>query len=244
MSWVWGIHAVESLLAESPESVQEVWVVRARKPGKARERVLEGAKEVGIRFRMVDDAAMRRVVGDAVHQGVAARTAEFKYAEPSELFVSGPSLIAVLDGVQDPHNLGAILRTACALGCTGVVIPRHRAVGVTATVRKVAVGAEQRIPVAQVTNLARFLEEAAEAGYWRYAAMVDEGSRLESVAFADRSVIVLGSEGSGVRRNVRAHCDEAVTLELSGVESLNVSVAAALMLYEWRRTRSLGAQIA
>lgn len=238
MSWVWGIHAVESLLSDAPESVEEVWVVKARKPGKARERVLDAARTQRIRFRLVEDGALRRAVGDVTHQGVAARTAEFQYAEAETLLAPGPAMVLVLDGVQDPHNLGAILRTACALGVRGVVIPKHRAVGVTSTVRKVAVGAEQRIPVAQVTNVSRFLEATAEVGFWRYAAMVDEGEKLPELSFAERTVLVLGSEGSGVRRNVRAHCDGAVTLPLEAMESLNVSVAAGVMLYEWRRQRS------
>lgn len=238
MSWVWGIHAVESLLTDSPETVEEVWVVKARKPGRARERVLDAARSQRVRFRLVEDGALRRAVGDVTHQGVAARTAEFSYADPETLLGPGDALVLVLDGVQDPHNLGAILRTACALGVRGVVIPKHRAVGVTPTVRKVAVGAEQRIPVAQVTNVSRFLERAADAGFWRYAAMVDEGERLQELAFPERAVLVMGSEGSGVRRNVRAHCDGAVTLPLEGMESLNVSVATGVMVYEWRRQRS------
>jgi 23S rRNA (guanosine2251-2'-O)-methyltransferase len=238
MSWMWGIHAVESMLNSSPESVDELWLVKSRKPGAARERVLDLAVAMGVRYRLVEDAQLRKAVGDVVHQGVAARASEFSYADPSELLaVGGPSCIVVLDGVQDPHNLGAILRTACGLGVTGVVIPRHRAASVTSTVRKVAVGAEQRIAVSQVANLSRFLEAAEKAEFWRYAAVSEGGEAIPGIELAERTVLVLGAESTGVRPNVRAHCDVSVTLPLSGVESLNVSVAAALMIYEWARPR-------
>lgn len=236
MSWTYGIHAVETLLESSPDVVEELWLVKSRKPGKARERLRDRARALGVRFRMVDDGQLRRALGDVVHQGVAARTAEFRYAEPEALLErEGSGLILVLDGVQDPHNLGAIVRTAAGLGVAGVVIPRHRAVGVTPTVRKVATGAEQRVSIARATNLARFLEASADAGYWRYAAVVGEGERLGSRAFAERAVIVMGSESKGVRPNVASKCDARVTLPMASVESLNVSVAAGIFAWEWAR---------
>ena len=236
MSWTYGIHAVETLLNGTPDVVEELWLVKSRKPGAARERIRVVAQERGVRFRMVDDGQLRRAVGDVVHQGVAARTSEFRYAEPEALLEGeGARLILALDGVQDPHNLGAIVRTAAGLGVAGVVIPKHRAVGVTPTVRKVATGAEQRLPIARVTNMARFLEDASSAGYWRYAAVVGAGVPLAQAGFADRAVIVVGSEAKGVRPNVVSKCDAQVTLEMASVESLNVSVAAGIFAWEWAR---------
>ena len=236
MPWTYGIHSVETLLDDAPETVQELWLVQSRRPGDARTRVLDRAREMGIRFRLVTDQQLRGAVGEVTHQGVAARVLEFDYTPEEDLLVRpGRSLIVVLDEVQDPHNLGSIMRSACAFGATGVVIPRHRAATVTAAVRKVAAGAASRLPVARVVNVARFLEQAKSAGFWTYGAVVAEGVAAWEVDFADRTVLVLGSEGKGLRPAVRAGCDVAVTLPMEGVESLNVSVAAGMFLYEWRR---------
>jgi 23S rRNA (guanosine2251-2'-O)-methyltransferase len=239
MAWVYGIHAVEELLEGEPGHVQEIWIVRSRKPGPARERVRTAAELQGVRFRMVDDAQLQRVVGDVKHQGVAARVAEFVYAEAETVLAAeGPAVVLVLDEVQDPHNLGAILRTAAGLGAAGVVIPRHRSASVTAAVRKVAVGAEQRIPVAQVTNLARFLEDARKAGFWIYGMVADGAESLGGASLAERTVFVMGSEGRGIRPNVAARCDVALRIPMGDLESLNVSVAAGIALWEWRRGKN------
>lgn len=242
MSWSFGVHAVEGLLSESPETVQEVWLVRSRKPSPARERLRGLAEDAGVRFRWVDDAALRKAVGpDAVHQGVAARVSEFEYADADEVLShSGDALIVVLDEVQDPHNLGAVIRTCAALGAAAVVIPRHRSVGVTAVVRKVAVGAERRVAVCRVVNVVRFLEDARAAGFWSYAAVVEGGEASWSVSFARRSVLVLGSEGRGVRPLVRSASDVGVTVPMSSAESLNVSVACGVLVYEWARGTDRG----
>lgn len=238
MGWTYGIHAVETLLGERPEDVQEVWFVRSRKPGRARERVREMVEKVGVRFRIVDDRSVTKAVGDVTHQGVIARIADFEYADAAALLaVEGPATLVVLDEVQDPHNLGAIIRTCAGLEAAGVIIPRHRSASVTAAVRKVAVGAEQRVPVAQVTNIARFLEASQEAGFWSYAFAADGDEQLGSLEMSDRAVLVLGSEGRGVRRNVGAKCDVSVAIPMGEMESLNVSVAAGIALWEWRRSR-------
>lgn len=238
MSWAYGIHAVEALLDEGPERIQEVWLVKSRKPGPARERVREKAEQAGVRFRLVDDAQLRRVVGEVNHQGVAARVSEFTYAEPESLLqVEGPAVLLVLDEVQDPHNLGAILRSAAGFGAAGVVIPRHRSAAVTPTVRKVAVGAEAHVAVAQVTNLARFLDDARSAGFWVYGLVGGAEQSLSSASMSDRAVLVLGSEGRGIRPNVLARCDVQVAIPLERIESLNVSVVAGVALWEWRRAR-------
>lgn len=238
MSWSYGIHAVEALLDESPDRVQELWFVRSRKPGAARERLREKAEQAGIRFRLVDGTRIGRVVGEVNHQGVAARISEFRYAEPEAILAPAEhALVVVLDQVQDPHNLGAILRSAAGLGAAGVVIPKHRSASVTATVRKVAVGAEQRVSVAQVTNVARFLDDAREAGFWIYGMAGDGATSLDGAELADRAVIVLGSEGKGIRPNVLSRCDVQVAIPMGEIESLNVSVAAGIAMWEWRRIR-------
>ena len=239
MGWTYGIHAVEALLRESPDQIQELWFVRSRRPGAARERLREVAETEKVRFRMVDDRQLARAVGDVAHQGVAARSVEFEYTDESALLaVEGPSLVVVLDEVQDPHNLGAVIRTAAAFGATGVVIPRHRSATVTSTVRKVAVGAEHRVSIAQASNMARFLVDARDAGYWCYGLTGSGDTMLSSSDLSDRAVLVLGSEGRGVRPNVLDKCDVQVCIPIGEVESLNVSVAAGVAMWEWRRARA------
>lgn len=236
MPWTYGIHPVESLFEADADGVLEVWMVASRKPGPARERLRERIEKAGIRLRIVTDEQLRAAVGDGNHQGVAARTGEYEYADETSLLAEeGPGLVVVLDEVQDPHNLGAILRSARAFGVRGVVIPKHRAASVTAAVRKVAAGAASSIAVARVVNIARFLEDAREAGYWAYGAVAEGGERPTRVKLDGRCVLVLGSEQKGIRANVAERCDVKVTLPIEGVESLNVSVAAGVLIYEWAR---------
>lgn len=233
--WTYGIRAVESALETQPEDVAELWV-QDGEPGSARRRIREQADALGIKVREVSHDSLSRSLGDhANHQGVAARLNAYRYADAEALLAeAGDRLILVLDEIQDPHNLGAILRTAVGLGAAGVVIPKHRAVGVTPAVRKVSTGASEMIPVARVTNLVRFIEDAQAAGYWAYGTTVDEGEAIDGVAFHGRALLVMGSEGSGIRSLVRRSCDVLVRLPLTDVESLNVSVATGIFLYAWR----------
>lgn len=233
--WSYGIRAVETLLDQRPDEIMELWVQRGG--GGARQRLRDRAASLQVKWRDVDHGNLARLLGEeANHQGVAARTQPFDYADANQLLKrEGPCLILVLDGVQDPHNLGAILRSAVALGCDGVVIPERRAVGVTPTVRKVSTGAVDQIPLAQVTNLVHFLGAAKEAGFWCYGTVVDEGESIDSVAFAERTVLVMGSEGRGMRPLVKKHCDALIHLPIHGVESLNVSVACGIFLYAYRQ---------
>ncbi len=238
MGWAYGIHAVEGLLKGSPERIQEIWLVKSRRPGPARQRLRTLAEESGVRFRMVGDAQLRRAVGEVTHQGVGARVSDFAYADATTLLdAAGPALVVVLDEVQDPHNLGAVIRSALGLGASGIILPKHRSVGVTPAVSKVAVGAETSLPVAQVTNLARFLEHAREAGFWVYGATASGSEALGQVEFAERTVLVLGSERRGIRPNVASRCDVEVAIPLGEIESLNVSVAAGILMWEWARQR-------
>ncbi len=240
MAWVFGIHAVESALQSSPGDVLEVWLLRARRPGQARERIRSAVEENKVRFRLVSDEQIRRAVGDVTHQGVAARVSEFQYAEPDAVFAAEGerSLLVALDGVQDPHNVGAIMRSACAFGADALVLPKHRTSPVTPAARKVAAGAAERLRVARTTNLARFLDSAREHGYWVYGAGVTDGVTIDEADPGHRSVLVLGAEGAGLRPGVAKACDQIITLPIEGIESLNVSVAAGILVWEWaRRTR-------
>lgn len=240
--WTFGIHAVETILEVNPEDVVEL-LVQSGESGGARRRVREQAEAVGLRVREVSADHLARLLGDdANHQGVAAQLHPFEYTEAAVILATeGPQLILVLDEIQDPHNFGAILRSAVGLGASAVVIPKNRAVGVTPAVRKVSTGAAAQIPIARVTNLARFMEEAREAGFWAYGTAVDEGENVATVSFAERSMLVLGSEGTGMRPLVRRHCDMLLRLPLEGVESLNVSVACGIFLYAWRLNRTVSA---
>lgn len=240
MSWTTGIHAVEVALEEKSDEVAEIWLVKSDNPGAARRRIREKAAKLAIDVRFVSDEQLRRAVDNTSHQGVAARVKEFSYATEDSVFAEpgARSLIIALDGVQDPHNLGAVLRSACALGADAVVIPKHRAAPVTPAVRKVSSGASERIAVCVVTNMAKFLGRAKDQGYWNYSTVVEGGSSLSTTEFAERTVLVFGSEANGVRRGVQAQADVEVTLPLKEMESLNVSVAAGIFMYEWYRQHS------
>lgn len=236
MSWTYGIQAVETALREEPEQVLELWIVRSKRASVSRERLSRLAGDRGVRVRAVSDDQLRRAVGDVVHQGVAVRLTEFAYAEAEQLLQAeaiGRSLVVVLDRVQDPRNLGAIMRTAQAFGASGIVIPRHRAAGVTAAARKVAAGAATLLPVARVTNLSQFVQLAKDRGYWVHAAVTSGGVALRDVSFPDRTVLVMGAESDGVREKLEAQCDVRITLGAHGLESLNVSVAAGILIWWW-----------
>lgn len=236
MSWTFGIHAVEGILESSASRVQEIWFVKSRKPGAARNRLRERAQELGLRFRMVDAEQMYRAVGQGSHQGVAARVTEFEYADEADLLKGdGPACVVVLDEVTDPHNLGAVIRSVAALGGVGVVIPRHRSASVTPTVQKVAVGAEHHVKIAQVTNLGRFILAAKDAGFWIYGAAGDGSTLISDLEMSERSVLVMGSEGEGIRHGVLSKCDVQVSIPIDKIESLNVSVATSILVWEWAR---------
>ena len=174
-----------------------------------------------------------------MHQGVGAELAEFQYAELEDLLAApGPAFLLVLDGVTDPQNLGALVRSAHALGAGGVVLPKDRAAGVTPAVFKAAAGALEHCPVARVTNLARAVEQMKEAGVWTVALAADGDKDLESLDLSGPIALVLGSEGSGVRPLVRKTCDHVARIGMAGnVGSLNVSAAGAIALHEVARKR-------
>jgi 23S rRNA (guanosine2251-2'-O)-methyltransferase len=186
----------------------------------------------GVDVRPADDAALTERAGSPEHQGVAARTDPYPYADPAQLLNAPDALIVALDQVTDPHNLGAVCRTAEVAGATGVVIPERRSAEVTPAVCKASAGAVEHLPVARVRNLADFLADAKAAGAWCYGASAEARTRYDQPDYRGAVVLVLGAEGKGLRPRVAAACDDLVALPVRGrVESLNVSAAAAALVY-------------
>jgi len=184
---------------------------------------------------------LERLCGSPDHQGVVAEVEPYPYADPSALLDGDDALVVALDQVQDPHNLGAVCRAAEVAGAAGVVIPERRAASVTAATCKASAGAVEHLPVARVRNLADWLAEAKERGAWAYGASAEAERSYTDVDWSGRAVLVLGSEGSGLRRRVAESCDELVSIPVAGrVGSLNASVAAAVILFEARRQRGDG----
>jgi len=237
---IYGLHAVRVMLQKHPERVSTVRVAERRDDPRVRE-IDELARRSQIPVQRVDAQVLRQKVGDVSHQGVAADVSPLPPWSEDDLVIAVQAaaqvaeqpVIVALDGVQDPHNLGACLRTADACGALAVVVPRDRAAHVTPVVRKVAVGAAETTPVVTVTNLVRALKLLKEAGLWVIGADADASKRAHEADFRGGVVLVLGSEGAGLRQLTRQTCDWVVGLpQLGAVESLNVSVAAGMLLYE------------
>jgi 23S rRNA (guanosine2251-2'-O)-methyltransferase len=187
----------------------------------------------GVDVELVDEAEIERRAGSPEHQGVAAEVAPYPYADAATLLSEPEPLIVALDQVTDPHNLGAVCRTAEVAGATGVVIPDRRSADVTPAVCKASAGAVEHLPVARVRNLADFLAAAKEAGSWCYGAAADASTPYDRPDYRGGVVLVLGAEGKGLRPRVAAACDDLVALPVRGrISSLNVSAAAAALLYE------------
>ena len=203
--------------------------------------LLAKGKEVPVRQREKKD--LSRLCGTEHHQGVALRIEAFSYADLADILerwrTAGESgLLVVLDGVQDPQNLGALIRSAACAGAHGVIIPKDRAVGVTATVEKTSAGAVETVPVAQVANISQALEELKEAGFWVYGAVGESAASLYDQDFRGNVVVVIGGEGEGIRQLVRRKCDHLVAIPIrGGVNSLNASVAGGVVLFEIVRQR-------
>jgi len=232
MSILSGIHpVVEALRSGNP--LERVLIAQGAGGPRIQE-IIELARRAGVPVRFEPRAALERLAGTTAHQGVAALGAARKYAELET--VAGSSLLVVLDGVEDPHNLGAIIRTAHAAGAGAVIIPERRAASVTDVVAKAAAGALEHLPVARVTNVSRALEDLKQRGHWVYGLDERGDECYDRVDYAANSVIVLGGEGKGLHEQVRKHCDVLVRIPIAGrISSLNVSVAAGIVLFEWRR---------
>jgi 23S rRNA (guanosine2251-2'-O)-methyltransferase len=182
---------------------------------------------------------LERLCGSPDHQSVVAEVDPYPYADPTTLLDAGDALVVALDQIQDPHNLGAVCRAAEVAGAAGVVIPERRAASITAAACKASAGAVEHLLVARVRNLADWLSEAKRAEAWIYGADADAERPYTEVEWTGRSVLVLGSEGSGLRPRVAKSCDELISIPVAGsVGSLNASVAAAVILFEARRQRA------
>ncbi|MFO1266398.1 MAG: 23S rRNA (guanosine(2251)-2'-O)-methyltransferase RlmB [Rubrivivax sp.] len=239
---LYGFHAVTVRAKTAPESVLEVHVDTTRRDARMRQFV-ERIASAGLRIIDSDDERLTRLAGTPRHQGVVARVTplETRHSLDDVLdAVAGPPLVLVLDGVTDPHNLGACLRVADGAGAHAVVAPRDHAVGLNATVAKVASGAAETVPYLMVTNLARTLGELKERGIRIVGAADDAPRTLYEADLRGPAALVLGAEGPGMRQPTRKTCDELVRIPMAGaVESLNVSVAAGVCLFEARRQRGI-----
>ncbi|MBN9341093.1 MAG: 23S rRNA (guanosine(2251)-2'-O)-methyltransferase RlmB [Comamonadaceae bacterium SCN 68-20] len=241
---LFGFHAVGVRLKTAPQSVIEIYYEPTRRDARMRQ-FIERAKEAGVRLIEADGLRLSKLAGSHGHQGVAARVeAVAQQRSLDELLdqleadgVANP-LLLVLDGVTDPHNLGACLRVADGAGAHAVIAPKDHAVGINATVAKVASGAAETVPYFMVTNLARTLTELKERNIWVIGTSGDAGKTLYQVDLKGPVALVLGAEGPGMRQLTRKTCDELVGIPMQGaVESLNVSVASAVCLYEALRQR-------
>lgn len=244
---IYGVGPVREVVARRPKTVTAIWVDPKRADKRAGDpvaQIVTTARASGIRVDDRDRQALDRAAGEgARHQGVVAVLGSFEYVDIADMVAhcSEPPLVLALDEVQDPHNVGAILRSAYLLGAAGVIIPEHRAAQVTGAVAKASAGASELVPIAQVGNLVRALEELRELGLWRVA--VHATPEAQPIAAIDGRLplaLVVGSEGGGVRPLVAKHCDfhAIIPMQHHGIGSFNVSVAAALALYEIRRQRS------
>ena len=241
---IYGLHAVRVMLERHPERVTSVRLAEKRDDPRVRE-IDDLARRHNRPVQRVDPHALKQQLGDVAHQGVAADITPMPPWTEDDLFsalqTATHPVILVLDGVQDPHNLGACLRTADACGALAVVVPRDRAAQVNPTVRKVAVGAAETTPVVAVTNLVRTLKVLQEAGLWVVGADAEGAKLAYEVDLTGGIVLALGAEGTGLRHLTRQTCDWIVRLpQLGAVESLNVSVAAGMLLYETVRQRMTG----
>ncbi len=239
---VYGVHAVHALLERSPDRVTAVFVAERRDDARARALTALAAK-AGRPVKRATAQQLTQWFGEAAHQGVYAEVQPLQpWTEAQLLAAIGATdspLVLVLDGVQDPHNLGACLRTADACGAVAVVVPKDRSAQLNATVRKVAVGAAETTPVVPVTNLARALKLLKDAGLWIAGADAGAAQLAYEADLTGPMALVLGAEGTGLRQLTRQTCDFLVRLpQLGAVESLNVSVAAGMLLYEAVRQRA------
>lgn len=238
---IYGRNPVNELAATHPKLIQQLWVADSIDRAIFDE-VRTMAKHLKIPFAGVGEKYLKQMLGnDTVHQGIAARLREFPYTEWAD-WLSGidiaekPSVV-LLDELQDPHNVGAIIRTAAAMGVSAVLMPTHRQVGVTSSVIKTSVGAAFHIPVIKIGNVNQTLATLKEAGFWIAGLDIDVANQdLQNAEFDSPMVFVIGNEGEGIRLKTKEACDYLFQIPMqSSVESLNASVSAGMVLYEWRR---------
>ncbi len=240
---IYGFHAVLSRIRQNAESIQELYVDKDRTDARMKD-LLTLASEKSLRVMTLEKGRLDGMAAHGRHQGVLAKVVDtpIPYLDIHDVLeaLDEPPFLLLLDGVEDPHNLGACLRVADAMGVHAVIAPKDRAAGLNATVRKVACGAAESVPFIAVTNLARTMRELKDAGIWLMGAAMEAESDLFSISMPSATGIVLGAEGHGLRRLTAETCDALVRIPMLGsVESLNVSVASGICLYEARRQRSL-----
>ena len=240
MHTIYGINSVTEALKARGRAFE--WVGMAKERHDLRlQRLIEDCRRIGVPVRFLQRTELDRMAGNAAHQGVVAVTSAKQYSDLDDV-IGGKrgqySLVIVLDGVEDPHNLGAILRTADAAGADGVVIPERRAAGVTGTVTKASAGASEHLPVAKVTNISRTVEELKERNIWTVGLDERGTQTYDALDYNMDCALVLGAEGKGLHDLVKKKCDFLVSIPMLGkVPSLNVSVAAGVVLYEMVRQR-------
>jgi len=240
MHYIYGINAVSEALKARGRAFE--WVGMAKERHDLRlQRLVEDCRRLAVPVRFLQRTELDRMAGNASHQGVVAVTSAKQYSDLDDVVGAKRgqySLVVVLDGVEDPHNLGAILRTADAAGADGIVIPERRAASVTGTVTKASAGASEHLPIAKVTNIARTVEELKERNLWTVG-LDERGSQTyDALDYNMDCALVLGAEGKGLHDLVKRKCDFLVSIPMLGkVSSLNVSVAAAVVLYEIVRQR-------
>lgn len=237
---IFGMNPVREAIRAHPEKIR--WIAISSADKGRLSRVAAEARDAGVDVRVLPPDKVSQLAEGGVHNGVVAELAEAGYADFDDVIGADapPERIFILDGVQDPQNLGAVLRVADVFGFGLVVVPKHESAGLSATAVKASAGASEWVPVAQVTNLARAIEQLQAAGYWIYGADA-EGEALGTFDLTGKVAIVLGNEGRGVRRNVLEHCDRRVAIPMRGrLESLNVSTAAAVIAWEVERQGGKG----
>lgn len=245
--WLYGIHACQSALEQHPDRVRELVVLKGRQDQRI-QRLLDLSREAGVKFRWLprqefDRLVQRQELGEARHQGVLIQALAAPVLHEADLdqILDGlerPALLLVLDGVTDPHNIGACLRSADAAGVDAVIVPKDKSASLTATAVKIASGAADTVPFVTVTNLARTLDHLKQRGIWLQGAAGEADAYIYQCDFTASTAIVLGAEDKGLRRLTRETCDGLFKIPMAGqVSSLNVSVAAGVSLFEAVRQR-------
>ena len=241
---LYGRHTVLTIL-NSDRQINKIWITSKLRQDRRFYHLLQEAKSQGTVIDEVSSQRLDSLIKGANHQGVVAQVAPYRYWELADLIAqakqnSQSPLILIADGIEDPQNLGAIIRTAEAMGVQGLIIPQRRAAGITSTVMKVSAGALEHLPIARVVNLAQALEKLKEAEFWIYGTAVESGKFLHTIDFSGAVGLVIGSEGKGLSKLTRRCCDELVAIPLAGkTPSLNASVATAIAIYEVCRQKWL-----
>ncbi|GGE67616.1 23S rRNA (guanosine-2'-O-)-methyltransferase RlmB [Streptosporangium jomthongense] len=239
--FVFGWHAVEAVLKREPGRLQRVWIQTGRQDKRVKS-VTDALEELGVKWSVVHRRELDERVG-GVHQGIVAAVSESREWTEDDLLAclaasDAPPFLLVLDGVTDPHNLGACMRTCDAVGVQAVILPKDKSASLTPVARKVACGAAETVPLVRVTNLARFLRTLKDQGVWLIGTAGEAETTLFQADFKGPVALVMGAEGKGMRRLTREHCDQLVNIPMLGhVDSLNVSVATGVCLYEALRQR-------